>query len=176
MAVSTAELEEWTIAGKVNFGLLPALEIPGGIVIEQRCVPLPMRVKQCGDCSGPHAGDPEGAVGVGSSVWGPRSCVNVKEGRCHDCQGRTAESHVPIGMPQLPNHYALVHSLNRLKQHALNSPPFISIVLPSTVCSCAIMEYIAEVADKEGRGQGGNKYCGLPKETAVVRGYCNAVG
>jgi hypothetical protein len=36
--MSTDELEKWTVAGKINFGLLPALEIPGGAVIEQRLV------------------------------------------------------------------------------------------------------------------------------------------
>lgn len=45
-----------------------------------------------------------------------------------------------------------------------------------SLASCAILEHVAEIADKEGRGQGGNKYCGLPKETPVLRGFSNAVG
>lgn len=36
--MSTDELEKWTVSGKLNFGLLPALEIPGGAIIEQRYV------------------------------------------------------------------------------------------------------------------------------------------
>jgi glutathione S-transferase len=36
--------------------------------------------------------------------------------------------------------------------------------------SAAILQYLAELADSNKLGQGGNKYCGEPAEKAVILG------
>ena len=41
--------------------------------------------------------------------------------------------------------------------------------------STAIIEFVAEMADSLGRGQGGNKYCGEAHEKPVIRGLNNMV-
>jgi len=40
--------------------------------------------------------------------------------------------------------------------------------------SANIMEYIAELADKSGKGVGGNLYCGKPEERPFIRAIANA--
>ena len=42
--------------------------------------------------------------------------------------------------------------------------------------SATIMEYVAELADKLGKGQGGNLYSGKPEERPSIRSIANAVG